>query len=96
LSGRLAVLTAAGATFLDASVRAGLSVVVSGGTQVGKTTKLKCLSASIPGQERVVSCEEVFELRFGQPEMTQVCWTRWTRWTAVSPCSARTAACQCV
>ena len=29
-----------------------------------KMSLLNCLSASIPGRERVVSCEEVFELRF--------------------------------
>ena len=64
----LGTLSTAGAMFLDASVRAGLSVVVSGGTQAGKTTMLNCLSASIPGHERVVSCEEVFELRFDHPD----------------------------
>jgi Flp pilus assembly CpaF family ATPase len=64
----LGTLTPAAASFLDASVRAGLSIVVSGGTQAGKTTLLNCLSASIPGRERVVSCEEVFELRFAHPD----------------------------
>ncbi len=64
----LGTLTPAAAAFLDASVRAGLSVLVSGGTQAGKTTLLNCLSASIPGRERVVSCEEVFELRFAHPD----------------------------
>jgi pilus assembly protein CpaF len=64
----LGTLTPAAASFLDASVRAGLSIVVSGGTQAGKTTMLNCLSASIPGRERVVSCEEVFELRFAHPD----------------------------
>jgi hypothetical protein len=28
-----------------------------------KTTLLNCLAASIPSRERVVTCEEVFELR---------------------------------
>jgi Flp pilus assembly CpaF family ATPase len=31
---------------------------------------LNCLSASIPGHERVVSCEEVFELPLDQPKVT--------------------------
>jgi len=31
---------------------------------LGKTTLLNCLGAAIPGADRVVSCEEVFELRF--------------------------------
>lgn len=55
-------------SFLDASVRAGLNIIVSGGTQAGKTTMLNCLAAAIPGTQRVVSCEEVFELRFGHPD----------------------------
>jgi pilus assembly protein CpaF len=56
------------ARFLRASVEAGLNVVVSGATQAGKTTLLNCLAAAIPGRERVVSVEEVFELRFGHPD----------------------------
>ena len=56
------------ARFLDASVKAGLNVVVAGGTQAGKTTFLNCLAASIPGEDRVVSAEEVFELRFNHPD----------------------------
>jgi pilus assembly protein CpaF len=35
---------------------------------VGKTTALNCLAAAIPGGERVVSAEEVFELRFNHPD----------------------------
>jgi pilus assembly protein CpaF len=42
--------------------------MVAGGTQAGKTTMLNCLSAAIPGGERVVSVEEVFELRFPHPD----------------------------
>lgn len=59
----LGTLTAAAAQFLDACMAAGLNVLVSGGTQAGKTTLLNCLAASIPPRERVISCEEVFELR---------------------------------
>src|SRR4051812_16000001 len=64
--GSLGSLTEQAAAFLDASVQAGLNIVVAGGTQAGKTTMLNCLAASIPGRERVVSVEEVFELRFSQ------------------------------
>lgn len=53
---------------MDASIRAGLNVLVAGGTQAGKTTMLNCLAAAIPGGERVVSVEEVFELRFPHPD----------------------------
>jgi len=64
----LQTLTPHAAEFLHASVVAGLNIVVSGGTQSGKTTMLNCLAASIPGTDRVVSCEEVFELRFAHPD----------------------------
>ena len=64
----LGSLTPPAARFLDASVRAGLNVLVAGGTQAGKTTFLNCLAAAIPGGERVVSAEEVFELRFHHPD----------------------------
>jgi pilus assembly protein CpaF len=64
----LGSLTDRAARFLDASVRAGLNIVVAGGTQAGKTTLLNCLAASIPGGDRVISAEEVFELRFNHPD----------------------------
>ena len=64
----LGSLTAPAAAFLDASIRAGLNVLVAGGTQAGKTTFLNCLAASIPGGDRVVSAEEVFELQFNHPD----------------------------
>lgn len=51
------------AAFLQASVRAGLNILVSGATQAGKTTMLNALGGAIPARERVISCEEVFELR---------------------------------
>ncbi|GHJ57705.1 pilus assembly protein CpaF [Nocardioides sp. OK12] len=64
----LGSLTPQAAEFLQASVRAGLNILVSGGTQAGKTTMLNCLAAAIPGSERVISAEEVFELRFPHPD----------------------------
>ncbi len=64
----LGSLTSPAASFLDASVRAGLNILVAGGTQAGKTTLLNCLAAAIPGGDRVVSAEEVFELRFPHPD----------------------------
>ena len=60
---RLDTLTPQAARFLEAAVVAGLNVIVAGGTQAGKTTLLNALAAAIPGRERVVSCEEVFELK---------------------------------
>ncbi|WP_062387286.1 CpaF family protein [Demequina iriomotensis] len=58
----LRTLTPAAARFLAAAVRAGLTVLVSGGTQAGKTTTLGALAGAIPPRERVITCEEVFEL----------------------------------
>lgn len=60
---RLGSVTPHAAAFLDAAVRAGLNVLVAGATQAGKTTMLNALAGSIPAAERVVSAEEVFELR---------------------------------
>ncbi|MFN0281861.1 MAG: CpaF family protein [Kineosporiaceae bacterium] len=59
----LRTLTPHAARFLGGAVAAGLNILVSGGTQAGKTTLLNCLAASIPPRERVVTAEEVFELR---------------------------------
>ncbi|WP_228373764.1 CpaF family protein [Demequina maris] len=58
----LGTLTPAAARFLAAAVRAGLTILVSGGTQAGKTTTLGALAGAIPARERVITCEEVFEL----------------------------------
>ena len=64
----LGTLTPSAARFLDAGVRAGLNILVAGGTQAGKTTLLNCLASAIPGTDRVVSAEEVYELRFHHPD----------------------------
>lgn len=60
---RLGSMTQAAAAFLAAAVESGLNILVAGGTQAGKTTMLNCLAAAIPPTERVVTCEEVFELK---------------------------------
>jgi len=64
----MGTLPPAAAAFLEASVVAGLNIIVAGGTQAGKTTMLNCLGSAIPARERVVSCEEVFELRLRSPD----------------------------
>ena len=64
----LGALTPTAARFLHACVVAGLNIIVSGGTQAGKTTLLNALAASIPGGQRVISAEEVFELDFAHPD----------------------------
>ncbi|HNA98385.1 MAG TPA: ATPase, T2SS/T4P/T4SS family [Marmoricola sp.] len=65
---RLDSLSSQAAAFLEASVIAGLNILVAGATQAGKTTMLNCLAAAIPGGDRVISVEEVFELRFPHPD----------------------------
>lgn len=60
------------ARFLDASVDAGLNILVSGATQAGKTTLLNCLSASIGSRERVVTVEEIFELKLPLRDVVQM------------------------
>ena len=60
---RLGTVTRQAARFLEACVVSGLNILVAGGTQAGKTTMLNCLSSAIPARDRVVTCEEVFELK---------------------------------
>lgn len=62
-------LTGSAARFLEAAVVAGLNIIVSGGTQAGKTTMLNTLVNSIPAAERVITAEEVFELRPNLPDV---------------------------
>ena len=59
----LGTITPQGAHYLDVAVAAGLNVLVSGATQAGKTTMLNCLSSSIGSRERVITIEEIFELK---------------------------------
>lgn len=59
---RMNSLSAGAASLLHAAVESGMNILVSGATQAGKTTMLNCLSASIPPRERVLTCEEIFEL----------------------------------
>jgi pilus assembly protein CpaF len=68
----LGTLTPATARFLEACVVAGLNIVVSGGTQAGKTTLLNTLGSAVPGRERIVSAEEVYELKFSHPDWVQL------------------------
>jgi pilus assembly protein CpaF len=69
---QLGTLTGQAARFLEAAVASGLNVLVAGGTQAGKTTLLNCLAAAIPTRERVVTCEEVFELKIPLPDVVSM------------------------
>ena len=59
---RMGSMTSQVAAFLDASVQSGLNILVSGATQAGKTTMVRALAGAIPGGQRVISCEEVFNI----------------------------------
>jgi len=66
------VMTSEIGTALIYSVEAGLNILVSGGTQAGKTTVLNALAGAIPRSERVVTIEEVFELSPQLPDVVQM------------------------
>ena len=59
---RLGSLPRHAAAFLDAAVASGLNILVSGATQAGKTTMVRALAGAIPAGQRIITCEEVFEL----------------------------------
>jgi pilus assembly protein CpaF len=65
----IGTVTEQAAHFLEASVTAGLNVLVAGGTQAGKTTLLNALCSAIPARERVITVEEVFELSLASPDV---------------------------
>ncbi|MCX5793062.1 MAG: ATPase, T2SS/T4P/T4SS family [Elusimicrobia bacterium] len=52
--------------FLKACVRLRKDIIISGGTGTGKTTFLNMLSSYIPEDERIVTVEDVAELRLEQ------------------------------
>jgi pilus assembly protein CpaF len=64
----LGMLTTQAAAFLEAAVISGLNIVVAGGTQSGKTTFLNALLGCVPSTERIITCEEVFEVALHHPD----------------------------
>jgi pilus assembly protein CpaF len=64
----LDVMSADVATFLEDCVAHGLNILVSGSTQAGKTTLLNALVSAAPSGSRVVTIEEVFELKPKLPD----------------------------
>jgi len=60
---RFGSLTEEMIAFLDACVRARLNIIVAGGMSSGKTTVMNLLTTLIPPEERIVTVEEVADLR---------------------------------
>lgn len=60
------------ADFLIEAVKLGKNILVSGGTQAGKTTLLNALASEIPYSQRVITIEEVFELSPRLPDLIQL------------------------
>lgn len=59
---KIGALSREAADFLRACVRAKVNLVISGGTSTGKTTLVSILSHDIPGDERIITIENVAEL----------------------------------
>ena len=60
------------ALFLRRAVWARWNVVFSGGTSSGKTTWLRACVEAVPSTERLVTIEDVYELRPKQPNIVQL------------------------
>jgi pilus assembly protein CpaF len=65
-------MTPALARFVEASVVGRLNIIVSGGTDAGKTTLLNVLSSFVPDDERVVTIEDSKELQLRQEHVVSL------------------------
>lgn len=54
------------------AIASGLNILISGGTQAGKTTLLSALVSEIPFSHRVITIEEVFEIHPRLPDVIQL------------------------
>ncbi len=58
--------------FLEIAAQARLNILISGGTSSGKTTLLSALSLFIRNDERVITIEDLAELRLQQPHVLRL------------------------
>ena len=58
--------------FLEATIKARVNIVLSGGTGSGKTTLLNAMSGYIPDTERVITIEDSAELQLQQPHIVRL------------------------
>ncbi len=65
-------ITSALARFIEACVVGRLNIIVSGGTDTGKTTLLNVLSSFVPGDERIVTIEDSKELQLRQEHVVSL------------------------
>ena len=59
---KLGTLTSAQRTTLETAMRSQQSILIAGATQAGKTTMLTALLNELQPDERLISCEDTFEL----------------------------------
>jgi pilus assembly protein CpaF len=60
------------ADFISTQIRAGKTLLISGGTSTGKTTLLRILAAAIPDEQRIVVIEDTAELHIQKPNILGV------------------------
>ncbi|MGI5860029.1 MAG: CpaF family protein, partial [Tepidanaerobacteraceae bacterium] len=69
---KFGTLTPEMARFIEACINGRLNIVISGGTDSGKTTTLNVLSSFIPSTERIVTVEDAAELQLRQPHVVRL------------------------
>lgn len=69
---QMQTLSEKAALFLSAAVKGKLNLLVSGGTGSGKTSFLQALTLEIPPEERIVTIEDVPELKIHQKNWVQL------------------------
>ncbi|MVP01601.1 CpaF family protein [Paenibacillus lutrae] len=60
------------AQFLEMAAASKLNIIISGGTGSGKTTLLNVVSAAIPLGERIITIEDMAELRLGRKNVVSL------------------------